>query len=63
MEVDIYHVMGNIFQECIQYEWMHLYYFAGDIAYERESDYIGLSTRETLFNAESFAELVNDLCP
>lgn len=44
------------------HEWMHLYYFAGDIAYDMEEEYNELNTLQQLFNADAFSELVKELC-
>ena len=44
------------------HEWMHLYYFAGDIAYSWDSDYDELNSIQQLFNAEAFEELIKEIC-
>ncbi len=44
------------------HEWMHLYYFAGDIAYDWESSYSQLNTIQQLFNADAFSEFVKEIC-
>lgn len=45
------------------HEWMHLYHGAADLAYDWEPDYSSLSTWDQLVNADSFSELVKQLCP
>jgi len=45
------------------HEWMHLYYIAGDWAYDHEHpDYERLTTLQQLLNANSFAEFVKQIC-
>ena len=44
------------------HEWFHLYYVAGDPAYQWDPRYEDLSTLRQLLNADSFSQLVKDLC-
>lgn len=44
------------------HEWMHLYYFAGDIAYDWSETYNDLTTIQQLFNADAFSEFVKEIC-
>ena len=44
------------------HEWMHLYYFAGDIAYIWQDGFDELNSIQQLFNADAFEELVKELC-
>jgi len=41
---------------------MHLYYFAGDIAYIWQDGFDELNSIQQLFNADAFEELVKELC-
>ncbi len=42
--------------------WMHLYYVAGDVAYDWSPDYNELNTLQQLVNADSFSEFVKQVC-
>lgn len=44
------------------HEWMHLYFFSNDIAYAHDPAYPNLTTTWALWNADSFAFFVSDLC-
>lgn len=46
------------------HEWMHLYFLAGDIAYDFETtEYSNLTFLQSIFNADSFANFIEDICP
>ncbi len=45
------------------HEYMHLYFLAGDIAYQWQSKYRDLSTTQSIYNADSYSELAGDMCP
>lgn len=44
------------------HEMFHLYYIAGDWAYDWEDDYEDLNTIQSLTNADSFATFIGQLC-
>ncbi|NOT37029.1 MAG: hypothetical protein HOP11_06595 [Saprospiraceae bacterium] len=44
------------------HEWFHNYYIAGDWAYDWQGKYSELNLLKALTNADSFSELIKDLC-
>ncbi|MEE9439674.1 MAG: hypothetical protein V3V14_11780 [Saprospiraceae bacterium] len=48
--------------ETLIHEWMHLYYIAGDIAYDFSPNYSELNTLQQLLNADAFSEFVKEIC-
>lgn len=47
-------------EKTLIHEWFHQYGCKGDVAYEDDAEFAGLATRQSLFNADSFAEFVGD---
>ena len=44
------------------HEWMHLYYYAGDIVYVWQNEFKDLNSIQQLFNAASIEEPFKELC-